>query len=102
MRKIRITAAIILLTAIFLPLSECSLRENHTMPDANSISQRLFPQSDADFKYQYGYRYVDFTGFGAVTVFAFAWPLIFALAIERYSGTRARLIIRPAELVLCA
>ena len=100
-RKLRLTAAIVLLCAIFLPLSECSQDENHSRTAQKSVAQRLYPQSNAEFSYQYGYRSIGFDTMGLFTVLAFAWPLGFALFVRRKLRPRMKWVFRILELLLC-
>jgi NADH:ubiquinone oxidoreductase subunit K len=97
--KIRLAAAVIILLSIFLPISECQRRDN-AIPKPKSFSQQLFPQSNADFEYQYGYRQIGFTLVGILTIVAFGWPLACLLLLER----RRRILrfLLPIEILLCA
>jgi hypothetical protein len=101
-RKLRLTAAIVLVCAIFLPLSECSQGDNHSQPAQKSVAQRLYPQSNAEFSYQYGYRSIDFDTMGLFTILAFGWPLAFALLVRRNLRPRMKWTFRILELLLCA
>jgi hypothetical protein len=102
LRKLRLVAAIGLICASVLPLSECSRRENHLLPIDRSISHQLFPQTNADFGYPYAYQMVDFSASGIVTVMAFIWPFLLILAARRWSGPRMRWVLQVLELLLCA
>jgi len=102
LRKLRLTASIVLLCAVFLPLSECSQGENHSQPAQKSVAQRLYPQSNTDFSYQYGYRSIGFDTMGLLTVLAFGWPLAFALFVRRNLQPRMKWTFRILELLLCA
>jgi hypothetical protein len=102
-RKLRLTGAIVLVCAIFLPLSECSQGENHSQTAAQkSVAQRLYPQSNADFSYQYGFRSIGFDTMGLFTILAFGWPLAFALFVRRNLRPRIKWTFRILELLLCA
>jgi hypothetical protein len=86
LRKIRLIAAIVLVCAIFLPLSECSLLRN-------------------DYSRAYGYEYVYSSFgviFGVITVLAFSWPLIFVLFLRKRDRFRSQLFLQLLELLLCA
>jgi len=96
--KVRLTAAAVLLVAIVLPLSECQHRDTFSHAP-KSVTQQLFPKSNADFSYQYAYKAVDFTWFGIVTALAYTWPIFFFALLEH--SLRARLFIQPVELLLC-
>jgi hypothetical protein len=102
LRKLRLTAAIVLLCAIFLPLSECSQGPNHSQTAQKSVAERLYPQSNADVSYQYGYRSIAFDLAGLFTMIAFAWPLTFALFVRRNLGPRMKWTFRASEVILCA
>jgi hypothetical protein len=100
-RKLRLTAAIVLLCAVFLPLSECSQSENHLLTAQKSVAQRLYPQTNTDFSYQYGYHFIGFDLMGLLTVLAFGWPLAFALFVRRNLGPRTKWTFRILDLLLC-
>lgn len=102
LRRVRLIAAIVLICAIFLPLSECSKQPINSHPFGKSISERLFPRTNGDFSYQYGYEYVDLSIGGALAVLAFTWPLIFALFFRRRFRSRLRLFLQVLEVLLCA
>jgi hypothetical protein len=102
-RRLRLTGAIVLVCAIFLPLSECSQGENHPQTAAQkSVAQRLYPQSNAEFSYQYGFRSIGFDTMGLFTILAFGWPLAFALFVRRNLRPRMKWTFRILELLLCA
>lgn len=101
-RKFRLTVAIVLLCAVFLPLSECSQGENHSQVAQKSVAQRLYPQTNTDFSYQYGYRSIGFDLMGLFTLLAFGWPLAFALFVRRNLRPRMKWTFRILELLLCA
>jgi hypothetical protein len=111
LQKIRLGAAIVLLCAIFLPLSQCSSRGGDTeTPQAYAQARHLFPQDDDDFKYQYATNYL-FTGFmrpredgllGALTLTVFLWPLAFAIWSRKSKLPRFWWIFYSGELLLCA
>lgn len=101
LRKLRLTAAIVLVCAIFLPLSECSQGQNHSQTTQKSVAQRLYPQSNAEFSYQYGYRSIAFEPSGLFTIIAFGWPLAFALFVRRNLRLRLKWTFRVLELFLC-
>ncbi len=101
LRKLRLTAAIVLLCAIFLPLSECSQGPNHQQTVQKSVAQRLYPQSNPEFSYQYGYRSIDFDLAGLFTTIAFGWPLAFLLLVRRNLRPRMKWTFRAIEVLLC-
>ncbi len=100
-RKLRLAAAILLVCAVFLPLSECSQDEKHPQAAPKSVVQRIHPQSNAQFSYQYGYRSIALDLSGLFTVIAFGWPLAFALAVRRNLHPRTKWVFRILELCLC-
>ncbi|MBA3963869.1 MAG: hypothetical protein H0X40_18485 [Chthoniobacterales bacterium] len=102
LRKIRFAAAIVLLGAIFLPLSECERGGHHARPSTKTIAQRFFPQTNEAFTYEYGCRHIGFTVSGGLTLLAFAWPLISLLAVRKPVRFPLRLGLQLLELLLCA
>jgi hypothetical protein len=105
MQKIRMVAAIVLLGAIFLPLSQCSQHGANSSPPTSQAlahSHHLFPRSDNDFEYEYGIRELGFSWRGLLTLVAFAWPLAFLIWSQRLEQTRFLWILYVAELFLCA
>jgi hypothetical protein len=111
LQKIRLGAAIVLLCAIFLPLSQCAFHGASTdTPQAFAHARHLFPRGDDDFKYQYGITEL-VTGFmrprengllGALTLTAFLWPLGFAIWSRKSRFPRFWWIFYTGELLLCA
>jgi NADH:ubiquinone oxidoreductase subunit 6 (subunit J) len=65
------------------------------------VSERLFPRTNSDFAYQYGYKNVDFSLSGVLPVLAFTWPLIFLFLARRRFGFRLRLFIQVLEVLVC-
>ncbi len=102
LRKVRLIASVVLLCAVFLPLSECSQGEGHPMPKSKSVGQELYPQSTSDVSYQYAYRTFGFDGWTAFTIIAFLWPAVFLLLSRQPGSARKRLILRVFEILLCA
>ena len=102
LRKLRLIAAIVLVCAIVLPLSECSQTGNSSVPVTTSISQQLFPRDNAKFTYWYGFEYLWHWFYGPITILAFAWPLMLLLSVRRRIGSRFRLFLQLLELLLCA
>jgi hypothetical protein len=104
-QKIRMGAAIVLLCAIFLPLSQCSQHGDNSSPPTSQAlahSHHLFPRSDADFQYEYGIGELGFSGRGLLTLVAFAWPLALLIWSQRLRHSRFLWILYVAELFLCA
>ena len=112
LQKIRLVAAIVLVCAIFLPLSQCSRQGNSASwtPEALAHSRHLFPRSDKDFDYYYGIGSLqaafmspkDYGMNGALTLIAFLWPLGFAIWSRKSKLTRFWWIFYAGELLLCA
>jgi hypothetical protein len=102
-----LAAAVVLICAIFLPLSQCAgPKTNVWSPAAFAHSRHLFPQNDGDYLYQYASNFVR-DGFAnpkdngliaAVTLIAFLWPLGFAIWSRISRFPRFWWI----ELLLCA
>jgi hypothetical protein len=111
LQKIRLGAAIVLLCAICLPLSQCAFDGGGTdTPQALAHARHLFPRSDDDFGYYYGIEYLqaafvspkDYGVNGALTLIAFVWPLGFAVWSRKSKLRRFWWIFYTGELVLCA
>jgi hypothetical protein len=103
LRKLRLTAAVILVCAVFLPLSECSQGPDHPSTSRpKTVTERLHPQTTTEFSYQYGYQAIHLDPAGLFTVIAFGWPLAFILFVRRKFGPRMRWFCRILELLLCA
>ena len=113
LQKIRLGAAIILVCAIFLPLSQCSFHDypgDINTPQALAHARHLFPRGDNDFQYYYGIEYLQAalvspkgnTVNGALTLIAFLWPLAFAIWSRKSTLPRFWWIFRSGELLLCA
>lgn len=112
LQKIRLGAAIVLLCAIFLPLSQCSQggAGSTETPQAFAHGRHVFPRSDNDFSYNYGIKRV-VVGFispredglaGALTLIAFAWPLALAIWSQKSGLHRFWWMFYTGELLLCA
>jgi hypothetical protein len=105
LRTIRLSMAIVLICAIFLPLSQCSQHGNDSAPTPQALShaRHFFPRSDTDYQYQYGVKDLDFSVGGVLTLIAFVWPLVFAIWSRRFGQPpRFWWIFYGAELLLCA
>lgn len=105
LQKIRFGAAIVLICAIFLPLSQCSQHgdgEALKTPQALAHARHFFPTSDKDFAYEYGIKDLDLSLRGVLTLVAFVWPLGFAIWGLRLERSRFLWIFYTAELLLCA
>ena len=101
LRKVRLMAAIALVCAIALPLSECQ-KSHVNEPGKKSLAQQLFPQDNGDFLYFYGYEALGSPLGGTMTVLAFAWPLTFFFFTRKNFGFRLRLFFQILEVLLCA
>ena len=102
LQKIKRTAAIVLLCAALLPLSECSTDSGDPRPPApKSLSQMLFPVSHDNFFYMYAILSIlSFTWAGAVTALAFTWPFILSIFYRKFPESRLW-IIHSLEVLLC-
>ena len=90
MRKLKLTLAIALLAALFLPLSKCSRggKAAPSAPPPKSFAQQIFPRSDAQTDYDYGFKHLRPSLHGLVSLVAFGWPLVLALLNRRAAGKR--------------
>jgi hypothetical protein len=112
LKHIRLGAAIVLVCTVFLPLSQCSSGgvNDTRSPRAFAHSRHLFPQSDNDFQYQYGIKYLqgafmspkDYGVNGALTLITFLWPLAFVALDKRFGRSRFWWIWSVTALLLCA
>ena len=104
--KIRLIAAIVLIVATCLPLSECSRPSNENAPPppaTKSFVQRFFPQSNSDFEYAYAIGVMRFSSWqaGAFALTALAWPILAVLFDNKVARRRCGWIIYILELLLC-
>ncbi len=85
LRRVRLFAAILLLLASVMPLSECSWTHGDSSPG-------------------YGYEYAYALGptVGALTVLAYIWPLVFAVLFRKQLSLRLRVLFQTFEVLLCA
>ena len=90
-------AAVLLLCAAFLPLSQCS----YSKTPAPTL-QALFPRSDSEVQYNYAVTWVNFSTSGALTLLAFTWPLLFVGLFRRSGKSRTGWLATAPELLLCA
>ena len=100
LRKVRLAAALILLAAAFLPLSECSQGPNHPASSSKTIGQRIYPQSTSDVSYQYAYQSVALDGFTAFTIIAFVWPILLLFLQRRATSGKRVWVFRVLEVLL--
>ena len=104
LQRIRLIAAIVLVCAIFLPLSECSRRDDKNfVPPQKTLSQHLFPQDNNDFVYWYVIGIVrPSTWQGAIfALIALLWPLAAFLFDKKLARKRFGWLIYILELALC-
>ncbi len=102
LRKARLTAAIVLLLAAFLPLSECSREADHKVTGPKTLGQHLYPQSTKDVSYQYAYKTAELNTFTVLTIVAFVWPLLFLFFWRRGVTGKKMWVLRIFELLLTA
>ena len=103
-RKLKPTLGILMIAALFVPLSECSRgdRTADTPPPAKTLLQKIFPRSDAQTDYDYGATHLEPSLNGALTLVAFCWPLLLALLNGRVAGKGRARILYVLEIVLGA
>lgn len=104
LRKIRLAAAIALVCAIVLPMSECSRRADKTaIAPRHTIPQWLFPQDNDDFQYSYVIGVVRPSTWqaGIFALIALLWPLTACLADRKIVRKRFGWLIYILELGLC-
>jgi len=102
--KLKLTLAIALLAALFLPLSKCSRggKAAPSTPPPKSFAQQIFPRSDARTDYDYGFKHLRPSLHGLVSLVAFGWPLALALLNRRVVGKRFSPLFYLLELLLSA
>src|SRR6184192_347038 len=91
LQRIRLIAAVVLVVSIFLPLSECSRRDDKTfVPPQKTLSQHLFPQDNNDFVYYYAIGIVRPSTWQAaiVALIALLWPLAAFLFDQKLARKR--------------
>jgi hypothetical protein len=103
-QKLKLTLGILMLVALFTPLSQCSRgrKENALPPPAKTGWQKIFPRSDEYTDYDYGATRIDASLAGILTLVAFAWPLGLAFVGRRVRGKRRAWLFYILELLLCA
>jgi hypothetical protein len=104
MQKLKLTLGILMIAALFVPLSQCSHggKSTDAPPTAKTGLQKIFPRSDARTEYDYGATRLDLSLNGALTLVAFSWPLVLALLGRRAHGKRRAWFLSTLELLLCA
>lgn len=104
LQRIRLIAAIVLVVAIFLPLSECSRTENKTIePPRHTIAQWFFPRDNENFSYSYVVGVIRASSWQAGTFgsVALLWPLAAFLFDRKLARKRFGWLIYILELALC-
>jgi hypothetical protein len=101
-RKVKLTLGVLMICALFIPLSECSRGQQRsaTPPRAKTVVQKIFPRSDGQTDYNYGATRLGPSINGVVTLVAFGWPLVFAFLSGGLRGKRRAWILYPCELLL--
>lgn len=104
MQKLKLTLGVLLIGALFVPLSKCSHNGKTPVapPQSKSVIQKVFPRSDEQTDYDYGAARLGPSLNGGLTLIAFAWPLALALLNKRIAGKRRAWIFYTLELLLCA
>ena len=104
MHKIKLTLGVLMIAALFAPLSQCSHggKSNALPPPAKTGWQKIFPRSDEQTDYDYGATRLAPSLNGGVTMVAFGWPLVLALLGRRAQGRRRAWLLYGLELLLCA
>src|SRR4029453_15989893 len=102
-RKLKLTLGILMITALFVPLSECSRGEKlpTTPVPSPTVFQKIFPRSDAQTDYDYGAARLGLSINGIATLVAFGWPLVLALPNQSLAGKRRAWSLPVLELLLC-
>lgn len=98
--SIRLGAAMALVCAICLPLSQCA-HARHPPPYV-AETFRLFPRNDGQFDYVYAAEELGFSWKGMLTLVAFTWPVPAILLGRRCAGSRFGWVGYVAEVLLCA
>ena len=104
MQKLKLTLGILMLAALFTPLSQCSRgnKANALPPPPKTGWQKIFPRSDEHTAYDYGATRIDPSLGGVLTLIAFVWPLGLALVGRRVRGKRRAWLFFILEGLLCA
>ena len=104
MHKLKLTLGVLMIAALFVPLSQCSHggKTNAPPPPAKTGLQKFFPRSDAQTEYDYGATRLAPSLNGVLTLVAFGWPLVLALVGRRVRGKRRAWLFYGLELLLCA
>jgi hypothetical protein len=103
--KLKLVLGILMIAALFVPLSQCSHdRKENTAPSPPKTGvQKVFPRNDARTDYDYGAKHFDKRVLhGDLTLVAFGWPLGFALLGWRWRSKRFGWLLCGAEILLGA
>jgi hypothetical protein len=102
--KLKPTLGILMIGALFVPLSECSRggKTASARVPPPTFLQKVFPRSDAQTDYDYGATRLGMSTSGIATLIAFGWPLVLSLFNRRMAGRRRAWIFHVFELLLCA
>ncbi len=103
MRRLKLTLGVLMIAALFVPLSECSHgKKPETPPPPKTLAQKIFPRSNSHTDYDYGAIRLAPSLNGALTAVAFGWPLALALCNWRVAGKRHAWIFFALEVLLGA
>jgi hypothetical protein len=104
LNKIRLGAAIALLCAMFLPLSECSGRtpKQAPAPPAKPLMRQLVSGCDNAADCKVVAKELTLSWEGALQLLTFTWPFIFLPLAAKWAGRRFTWIMHLLELLLCA
>ena len=104
MQKVKLTLGVLMIVALFVPLSQCSHggKENALPPPPKTGLQKIFPRSDEQTDYDYGATRLAPSLNGVVTLVAFTWPLVLALLGRRARGKHRAWLLSGLEILLCA
>jgi hypothetical protein len=102
--KLKLTVGVLLIGALFVPLSKCSHdgKKQAAPPQSKTVIQKVFPRSDEQTDYDYGAARLGPSLNGVLTLIAFAWPLALGLLNKRIAGKYRAWIFYTLELLLCA
>jgi hypothetical protein len=111
LQQIRLVAAVALLSAMFMPLSECARgKSNQPPPPAKPLLRQLVSRcsnlADCDYVVK---EMKDLKNFGDLknywgsflVLFTFVWPFYSLLAIRLSQGRRFTWLLHVLELMLC-
>jgi hypothetical protein len=98
LQKVKRWAAILLLCALFLPLSRCG----HDDPSIrHGLMHQVFPISDEHVSYEYAFRkFVKFPE-GLYTALAFGWPLLFVFLGPKIAERRFEWLFHVTAMLFC-